>query len=84
MTVRSSSSVAACARCASVQDSGNGSAVESAVPPASIASCAMTVSRKWVPVARPVMSPWSIHVRSESDFVNVPGTAAAAMTSPTC
>ena len=76
--------MAALDRCSSVQLSGKGSAVESALPPASMTSWVITVSRKWVPVASPVISPWSSQVRSDSDRVNVPGTAAEASTSPTC
>ena len=47
-------------------------------------SWVMTVSRKCVPVASPVMSPWSFQVRSDSDRAKVVGATAEATTMPTC
>ena len=80
----SSRRVAARWRRSRLHESGNGRTVDIAVPAVSMRSCAITVSRKCVPVARPVISPWSFQLRSERDRVKVVGTTPAATTIPTC
>ncbi len=83
MTATSSRSVAARSRCSSDHEAGSGRTVEKAPPAPSMTSWATTVIRKWAPVARPVMIPWSIHERSDSDLMKVVGTTADASRSPT-